>query len=77
MICEKLVVDLPVLPHLRLHTKTLLEENILSLDGTDCSPNGLLVTKGGQISRLTIARLNCVPNDHVDSATSVSQIGQR
>lgn len=68
---EDLLNGLPVLQHLSVDTKIILKDKILDLDGTDCGPNGLPVTKGGQICRLMISRLNRVPNNHMDSAPSV------
>jgi len=58
MVCEDLLIGLPVLKHLRVDTKTLLEENITALDGTDCglidAPRGPM----GKLGRLMTARLN-------------------
>lgn len=65
---EDLLIGRPVLRHLRVDTKTLLEDRIKSLDGTDCSPNRLPVD-GGHVSRLMVARLNRISNDQMDMTT--------
>lgn len=66
---EDLLIGLPVLQHLGVDTKTLLEERRDLLDGSDCSSIGAANTgtPGGQVSRLMIARLNRVPNSHVST----------
>lgn len=35
--CEDMIIGLPVLHHLKVDSKTLLEQNRGALDGTDCS----------------------------------------
>lgn len=65
---EDLLIGLPVLQHLDIDTKTLLEQKRDVLDGFDCSsirntPSG---TRGGQVSRLMIARLNRVSNSDAE-----------
>lgn len=68
MTCEDLLIGIAVLEHLRVDTKTLLEDRIESLDGTDCSPDLLQrKTTGGQVSRIMLARLNRVGNDQMDA----------
>ena len=64
---EDMLIGRPVLRHLRVDTKTLLEERVSSLDGTDCSPDLLPKANGGHVSRLMLARLNRVNNDEVDT----------
>ena len=63
MTCEDLLIGLPVLRHLRVDTKTLLEANISNLDGTDCSLHGKPPTNMGKLGRLMTARLNRQRND--------------
>lgn len=71
MTCEDLFIGIAVLEHLRVDTKTLLEDHIESLDGTDCSHKLLQrKTTGGKFSRIMLARLNCVGNDQVDAPSS-------
>lgn len=55
---EDLLLGLPVLQHLRVDTKLLSEERRDLLDGTDCSHIESSSTRGGQVSRRMIARLN-------------------
>ena len=56
--CEDLLIGLPVLKHLRVDTKTLLEDNIKTLDGTDCSLTDQVRDKTGKLGRLMSARFN-------------------
>ena len=57
---EDLLIGLPVLEHLKLDTRTMLERNCRDLDGMDCSQvgNPTRTSPGGSVSRLMIARLN-------------------
>lgn len=58
MVCEDVLIGLPVLKHLRVDTKTLLEDNIKNLDGTDCSLTDHPKMQMGKLGRLMTARLN-------------------
>lgn len=55
-----LLIGLPVLQHLQIDTKTLLESNRSVLDGTDCAlaHTGSNTANGGYVSGLMIMRLN-------------------
>lgn len=57
--CEDLLVGLPVLRHLQVDTRTLLEDRVSVLDGTDCShiENPTTLSQGGSVSGMMIARL--------------------
>ena len=61
MTCEELIIGLPVLGHLQVDTRTLLENNRAVLDGSDCSQIGNPCTGdgGGVVSRMMSARMNC------------------
>lgn len=73
--CEDILIGRPVLHHLRVDTKTLLEDNIPALDGTDCSSIEQTVqTNGGKVSRIMMARLNHVENSHEDTPPKVSTV---
>lgn len=70
---EDLLIGLPILKHLGIDTKTLLEERRDLLDGADCSTiraasSGL---HGGQVSRLMVARLNRTTNDAVEPVMEI------
>lgn len=69
MDCEDLLIGLPVLQHLHVDTKTLLENNIKSLEGTDCTLPENDLTKTGKLNRLMTARLNL----QLDRGSDVSQ----
>ena len=60
--CEDLLLGLPVLRHLQVDTRTLLEGRVSRLDCADCSHIGYLTTisRGGSVTRMMIARLNRV-----------------
>ena len=50
---EPVIIGRPVLKHMKVDTKSLLEERAALLDGTDCSSVGNPTTgKGGYVSRL-------------------------
>ena len=68
MTTEDLLIVRPVLRHLRVDTKTLLEDRIKSVDGTDCSPDRL-PADGGHVSRLMVACLSRLKNNQMDMAT--------
>eukprot|EP00737_Agarophyton_chilense_P003792 gb/GEZJ01004544.1/.p1 GENE.gb/GEZJ01004544.1/~~gb/GEZJ01004544.1/.p1 ORF type:complete len:294 (-),score=41.13 gb/GEZJ01004544.1/:342-1223(-) len=70
---EDLLIGLPVLEHLGVDTKTLLEEKRNFLDGFDCSSVCASQSSvlGGQLSRLMIARSNQLPNSE-DFSSSLS-----
>lgn len=70
--CDELSIGLFVPQFLRADTKTLPEDDILALDGTDYSSIGMPVTEVGQIVHRLIERLNRVPIDHMDSTPSVN-----
>ena len=69
---EDLLIGLPILQHLGIDSKSLLEQKRDLLDGVDCSAVRDLpgATRGGKVSRLMLARLNQVSNDEVDSAAN-------
>lgn len=69
--CEDLIIGLPVLRHLQVDTRTLLENNRAVLDGADCSDvwNPTRFQRGGTISGMMIARLNRLPNTKPDTDT--------
>lgn len=58
--CEPLIIGLPVIQHLQVDTRTLLENNRDVLDGADCSHirNTANDSRGGTVSRMMISRLN-------------------
>jgi transposase InsO family protein len=62
--CEDLLIGLPVLQHLRVDTRTLLENQRAALDGADCSSvlNAAVSDASGKLGRLMIARLNRAGN---------------
>ena len=68
--CEDLLIGLPVLQHLHVDTRTLLENNRAELDGSDCSNIGhrTMENRHGTVSRMMIARLN--RTREVNSASS-------
>lgn len=69
---EDLLLGIPVLRHLDVDSKTLLENSCDPLDESDCL--SILKTEGksegGRVSRVMIARLNCVPSDGGESTDS-------
>lgn len=66
--CEDLLIGRPVLHHLQIDTKTLLELSRKSLDGTDCSNVGrlTLANRGGYVSRIMVSRLNHIRTEEKD-----------
>ncbi len=56
---ESILIGHPVLQHISIDTKTLLDENRGSHDGTDCSlfGNPTIPKKGGFVSRIIVACL--------------------
>lgn len=58
LVCEDLIIGLPVLQHLRVDTRTLLENNRPVLDDADCSAvgNPTAINRGGVVSRMMTAR---------------------
>lgn len=55
--CEDLLIGLPVLQHLRIDSKTLLENNRATLDGTDCAEVGNpTATHIGRVGHFMVAR---------------------
>lgn len=56
--CEDLLIGLPVLCHLHVDTRTLLEDNTTSLHGTDCSLDDPETVKTGKLRRIMTTRLN-------------------
>ena len=56
--CEDMLIGLPVLQHLRVDTRTLLEDKISSLDGTDCCLEDDGDMKPGKLGRIMAARVN-------------------
>ena len=65
---EDLLIGLPILRHLGIDSKTLLEQKRDLLDGIDCSSvrQYQCATHGGKISRLMLARINRVSNDEIE-----------
>lgn len=57
MVCEDLLIGLPVWRYLRLDTQTLLEAGIQTLEGTDCSLSEV-PPKMGKLGRLMTVCLN-------------------
>lgn len=72
---EDLLIGLPVLQHLGVDSKTLLEERRDLLDGADCSsvrslsPN----SSGGLVSRLMTARLHGLLNSDLETSLPPDQ----
>ena len=58
--CGDFLIRLPVLRHLKVDTRTLLETNRASLDGTDCT---LTIHSTAPVSWLMIARMNGLADD--------------
>lgn len=73
--CEDPLIGLPVLRHLGIDSRTLLERNCAMLDGTDCSFVGhpSAPDRYGSLGRLMIARLQrsagCARSTVTDSDT--------
>ena len=60
---EDLWIDLPVLEHIRVDTRTMLEAQRLAMDATDCILNTRTGTNHGEyFSRFMNFRLNRIPN---------------
>lgn len=57
---ESLLIGRPILAHLQVDTRTLLEQNRAVLNGADCSSigNPTAPTRGGFVSRIMLARIN-------------------
>lgn len=72
--CEDMHIGHPVLHHLQVEPKTLLEHNRAVLDGTDCSSvrNNVLNDQGGRVSRIMIACLNRVLGDGSEASDQPS-----
>lgn len=70
--CEDILLGYPVLQHLGIDSRTLLERNRSILDGTDCSPvsHPSIDKQGGLLGRLLIARLQRVKDTISNSDTS-------
>ena len=72
-----MLIGLPVLKHLGIDTKTMLEQNRDVLDGADCSSvrSPSLSGRDGHVSRLMMARLNRVIGDTTkhDASSSSSR----
>ena len=67
---QGILIGRPVLQHLKVDTRTLLEENRAALDGTDCATVGNPTegARGGYVSMIMNARANNVRNplqDHL------------
>lgn len=62
--CEDLFIGLPVLQHLKVDSKILLESNRASLDGTDCTliPHSTAPVRG-VVSRLMISGMSRLPGN--------------
>ena len=79
MTCEDLIIGLPVLRHLQVDTRTLLENNRAVLDGSDCSQigNPCIGDGSGVVSRMISARMNCsvtgMSETDVDEQLSVTR----
>lgn len=60
LFAEGLSIGLPVLQHLGVNTKTLLEQRRDALDGSDCSSVSKAISgeNGGYVRRLMVARTN-------------------
>lgn len=59
--CEDLVIVLPMLQHLRIDRKTLLEAQFNALDGTECAEVGNpTVGPEGSVGRLMVAHMQQV-----------------
>lgn len=67
--CEDILIGLPVLRHVQVDTRTLLENNRAILDGADCSNVGIpsATDRGGRVSRMMIARLNRTRDDQTET----------
>ena len=70
--CEDLLIGRPVLLHLQVDSRTLLENNRSLLDGTDCSQvgNPTASDQRGLINRIMVARINRISNDDVEPLRS-------
>lgn len=64
--CEDSSIGRLVLLHLRLNTRTLLEDVVTTFNVAHCSPNALSNTKGGRVSRLMLVHINLIGNDQMD-----------
>lgn len=69
--CKDLLISRPVLLNLHVDTRTTLEDRLVTLDGTERSPDLLPPTKGGRVSPIMVTRLNRVDNDQVKSPPAV------
>lgn len=69
---EDLLLGLPVLRHLGIDTKTLLEERREELQGMDCSTVTGKATESGRLRRLMVVRLNHVSNEDVANTSRFS-----
>lgn len=63
MTSEDLLIDFPVHRHLLINSKTLLENNCSTLDGTDCVDKRSTTTELGHIGPFTVARAMVVKDE--------------
>lgn len=66
---EDILIGLPVLRHLGVDTRTMLERDRKRLDGSDCSVVSP-PAKGGSVSRLMIARHNLIIEEPVSAGAA-------
>lgn len=60
--CEDFLIELAVLQHLKLDTRTMVEEKRLTVNETDCAANQPIGAGNEEDGRLMIRRLNWIPN---------------
>lgn len=76
--CEDILIGLPVLRHLKIDIRTILESHRESLDGMDCSKVGNPTTLAqGSVGRLMVARIQQVRGKTYDSGLEYQQRSER
>lgn len=70
--CEGLLIGFPMIRHLKIDTRPLLENICAVLDGADCSTvgNQTVLNRGGNESRMMTARFNQIRQEDAHSAST-------
>lgn len=73
--CEDPLPGLPVLRHIHVDTKPLLETTRTALDGADCSFVGTpaIGDRSGRLSRMMVDRLNSIVPQHPTTTPQLSE----
>lgn len=69
-----MLIELPVLRHLRANTKAMLKDNIVAVNGTESSLESTELSDLSRLRRIVVSRINCQVDTNFRVSSSLPKL---